>query len=127
MKRVISLILILLVIAGVYYGFYLADISCPIKFLTGLSCAGCGMTRACINLLFGDFEAAFHFHPLSFLMPLFAVIFIVLFAFNNKRAMYQFLIGFSAIMLVVWIVRFFTTPDIVSFTPSESILFKLFQ
>ena len=36
---------------------------CPFHALTGLSCFGCGMTRACSRALRGDLAASFGFHP----------------------------------------------------------------
>ena len=44
-------------------------ITCPIRYLTGISCAGCGMSRAWLSLLKGDVAAAFAFHPLFMLPP----------------------------------------------------------
>ena len=44
-------------------------VTCPIKFLTGVSCPGCGMTRAWISFLTLHIHKAFYYHPL-FLMPL---------------------------------------------------------
>lgn len=38
---------------------------CPIARSTGVPCPGCGMTRALLALLHGDFAAAFAHHPLS--------------------------------------------------------------
>lgn len=59
----------LAVIAVSYMILQGLGISCPIKFVTGISCAGCGMTRAWKALLFhGDFRQAFYYHPL-FLLP----------------------------------------------------------
>lgn len=46
-------------------GFFPA---CPIKFLTGLDCPGCGSQRAFHALLHGDIEAAWHFNALIFLL-----------------------------------------------------------
>lgn len=45
-------------------------IVCPSRFLTGIPCPGCGMTRAFLALLRGDFAAAAHRNILAF--PLFA-------------------------------------------------------
>ena len=39
-------------------------ITCPILFLTGISCAGCGMSRAWFCVLRMDFTGAFRYHPL---------------------------------------------------------------
>ena len=33
-------------------------ITCPIKFITGISCAGCGMSRAWLALLHFDLKKA---------------------------------------------------------------------
>ena len=53
-----------------FYGvLQLVGITCPIKFITGISCPGCGMTRAWLSLLLrGDREAAFHYHPLFWIL-----------------------------------------------------------
>ena len=44
-------------------------VGCPIKRVTGLPCPGCGITRGCLALMRLDFAGAFHWHPLSFLVP----------------------------------------------------------
>ena len=48
----------------VYLMYFAVGIRCPIKFLTGISCAGCGMTRAWWFFLHGDLRKAFYYHPL---------------------------------------------------------------
>ena len=37
---------------------------CPFKFITGIPCPGCGMTRACLAVAKGDFPSSFYYHPL---------------------------------------------------------------
>ena len=37
---------------------------CPFKFITGIPCPACGMTRACLAVTHGDFRSSFHYHPL---------------------------------------------------------------
>ena len=56
--------------------FYITGIGCPIKWLTGISCAGCGLTRACLSALQLDFAAAFSYHPLFFMIPIVVVLYI---------------------------------------------------
>lgn len=59
-------------LAGVvllYWVLHLLGIGCPIRFVTGISCAGCGMTRAWLCVLALDFPAAFYYHPLWPLVP----------------------------------------------------------
>lgn len=43
---------------------------CPFHFLTGMICPGCGMGRAIIAAMRGQFAASWAFHPLG--LPLFA-------------------------------------------------------
>ena len=52
-------------------------VTCPIKYITGISCAGCGMSRAWIALLHFNIHEAFMYHPLFFLPPV-VVIFMLL-------------------------------------------------
>lgn len=52
-------------------------VTCPIKYITGISCAGCGMSRAWISLLHFNIHEAFMYHPLFFLPPV-VVIFMLL-------------------------------------------------
>ena len=43
-------------------------IPCIFHSLTDLVCPGCGMTRACIALVHGQFGVAWSYHPFSFLI-----------------------------------------------------------
>lgn len=52
------------------------NITCPIKFITGVSCAGCGMTRAWLSFITGDIDMAFYYHPLFWTIPIFALIYL---------------------------------------------------
>ena len=49
-------------------------ITCPIKFITGISCAGCGMSRAWMAFLHLDIAKAFSYHPLCWLVPIAIII-----------------------------------------------------
>lgn len=51
-------------IGGLYLALHLAGIGCPIRWLTGISCAGCGMTRAWLCAVHLDLAGAFAAHPL---------------------------------------------------------------
>ena len=37
---------------------------CPFKFITGIPCPACGLTRACLSVARGDLPASFYYHPL---------------------------------------------------------------
>ena len=59
-----------LFIAGVAIALYLLDLGCIFKTMTGLSCPGCGMTRAWLSALRLDFSAALAYHPLFWAVPI---------------------------------------------------------
>ena len=65
----------LAVIAALYAALHFAGFGCPIKAVTGVSCAGCGMTRAWLSALSGDWAAAFSYHPLFWMVPFGALLF----------------------------------------------------
>jgi len=47
---------------------------CPSAVFLKFPCPGCGMTRATLALLHGDFAHAFHLHPLAIVItPLFGL------------------------------------------------------
>lgn len=45
---------------------------CLVRHFTGIPCPGCGMTRAVLSVLHGDFRTAFAYHPLWVTLPLVA-------------------------------------------------------
>lgn len=49
---------------------YLLDLGCVFKGITGLSCPGCGMTRAWLAALKLDLAAAVAYHPLFWTVPI---------------------------------------------------------
>ena len=54
---------------------------CPIKRITGISCAGCGMSRALLAAAHLQFSEAFYYHPLFWLCP----IIIALYFYTNRN------------------------------------------
>lgn len=93
---------------------------CPMALVLHIPCPGCGMTRATLAALRGDFAASFRFHPLALVMvPLLG-------AYATANAISYIRHGVSQIdtvlagkwfdrllllllfaMLTVWIARFF--------------------
>lgn len=114
-------------IISFYVILQLLGITCPIKFITGISCPGCGMTRAWMSLLCGDFSAAVTFHPL-FWMPVPGLLFYLM-KYRIRKGVYC--VGMSAIcvsFLIVYLFRMFMNENtIVSFHPNDSLFVKLIQ
>lgn len=108
--------------------FYLAleavGVTCPIKFLTGISCAGCGMSRAWLALLRGDWAGALAFHPLV-LLPIPAGL---LLAFQKRLPKRVFDVGIwtcGALFIIVYFIRLALPGEIVVFAPREGAVWRL--
>ena len=93
---------------------------CPTAALFGMPCPGCGLTRATLAALHGDFTRAFHFHPLFFIAtPLYVgTITSVAWTFVRGGTHKPPSVKFSAVVTVfaltlmlllmgVWLARFF--------------------
>lgn len=52
-------------------------ISCPMVAITGFPCPGCGVTRACVSLVRGEFYKAFCQHAFVYVLIVYAVFFFV--------------------------------------------------
>ena len=115
-------------IALLYLFFFAVGITCPIKFVTGISCPGCGMSRALFHAVTGKFQDAFHYHPMWITLP---VVGILLPVFKLKRKNKHFsvtLAVFCVLMIAVYVYRmFFLCQDIVVFSPAEGVLPRAYR
>ena len=98
------------VIAVVAVVLYVAGIGCPIKFLTGISCPGCGMTRAWLSFLSLRPDLAFAYHPLFWMAPL--VVALAYFKQKMDARLFQTLVIIALVsILTVWIARLLIPHD----------------
>jgi len=89
---------------------------CLSAALLHLPCPGCGMTRATLALLHGDWAAAMMFHPLSIIVAPFGAAFaleqtaryVATGRVPVRLARWQetLLAALGALLVVVWILRF---------------------
>lgn len=120
-KRILSRILIVVAIAVVY-----CVIGCPIRWLTGVCCPGCGMSRAVFSLVTFDFAAAFSYHPLVFCLPVAALI--LVFRKHLPAKLLTVLIWvFMAVLLIVYIYRIISGSETVYIDFSSGIIYKIFS
>lgn len=121
-QKLISFILII----AVFYGLLqVVGITCPIKYVTGVSCPGCGMTRAWLAALTFHFKTAFAYHPLwplpALLLPLFFYRKRI-----NKKLFTGIWIGVVALFLLVYIYRMICDNNhIVQFDPAHGLIGRL--
>lgn len=102
-------------------------VTCPIKYITGISCAGCGMSRAWIALLHFNIHEAFMYHPLFFLPPV-VVIVMLLKSKINIKFYKNFMFTMVGAFVIVYLYRMFIgTGDIVVFEPQNNILFRIIR
>lgn len=102
-------------------------VTCPIKYITGISCAGCGMSRAWIALLHFNIHEAFMYHPLFFLPPVVVIVMLLKSKINIK--IYKiFMFTMAGAFVIVYLYRMFIgTGDIVVFEPQNNILFRIIR
>lgn len=102
-------------------------VTCPIKYLTGISCAGCGMSRAWISLLHLNLQDAFMYHPLFFLPPVALIIMLCKSKINIK--FYKiFMFTIAGAFVIVYLYRMIAGNDnIVVFEPQNNIIFRIMR
>lgn len=104
---------------------WIFNIPCPIKHITGISCAGCGMSRAVLSALSLDFAAAFAYHPLWIIVLPSIVAIVIIGAKGKRRAATISLICLAALFLAVWMVRLIAKDSVVAFDTENSVISKL--
>lgn len=123
MKKIREWLPAVAAVALLYGVLFCLGITCPIKFFTGVSCAGCGMTRAWLSLLRLDVKRAFTYHPLFWTLPLVALILL----FRNKipkKVFKVLLFTVGSLSVIVYIYRMINGSTIVVFEPENNIVFR---
>ena len=122
-----KIIFILAAVFAVYVAAGLAfHIPCFIREALGVSCPGCGMSRAALAVLRVDLLAALAYHPLIFIMA--PLVFMLIFSMKDTKFFTVLLIFFAVIMLAVYFLRLADPADTVAGPNGRGILglFELF-
>lgn len=105
--------------------FYLL-VGCPSRVLFGFACPGCGMSRAVRAALQLDFLLALESHPLVFLLPVAAVVYLL-----RKKIPRKLLVFFGVaallLMFAVYIYRLKSGNDIVYIDFEKGAVYKMLQ
>jgi len=91
-----KIIIVLLLMSGVVFIWSL--IGCPFRFLFGIPCPGCGMTRAYGSLFTGNVRDAFRMHPLFIPLPAMLGLYVLNPPFLRKKWVNR---TFLAVLLVM--------------------------
>ena len=97
---------LLVAFVTVYFLMWALDTSCIVKFIVGIPCPGCGLTRAWLSVFSLDFAAAFRCHPLFWTVPI--VIYYIVFnfePFRSKVLNYGVPLAIAAMFYINWIIR----------------------
>lgn len=103
---------------------------CPLSYFFGLSCPGCGMTRAAISLIQFRFAEAWYYHPLVYVMPV-LVIYLILRHFKlwrlPDRTHRRIIVSTALLFIVVFLIRLFTKHPVVAWDYHRGLVYKIFQ
>ncbi|MBO5355857.1 MAG: DUF2752 domain-containing protein [Clostridia bacterium] len=114
-----------LLILGLYVTMFALGITCPIRYACGISCPGCGMTRACVNAFRLDFSAAFGYHPMWILMPPLAIFVSLCLWRRWRRALRIGVTAVALVLCVVYVCRMvLSTGNVVVFEPQNGLIWR---
>lgn len=92
-----------LIVLAVYGLLAAAGHGCPIRYVTGIPCPGCGLSRAYIALLHLNIREAFSYHPMFWAIP---VLFLACLRYERTRGAWAMaliiLLGLGFIVLYVY-------------------------
>lgn len=101
---------------------------CPIRFLTGFCCPGCGMTRAALSLAKFDFSGALYYHPMVYSLPVILLLIIGSKAgLISKRVLNAALIVWGIAMTAVYAIRLFSGSEVVFADYTRGIIFRMYE
>lgn len=118
---------LVVIIAAIYIFLNILGAGCPIKFLTGISCPGCGMTRAVLAAFRLQFREAFHFHPLFILAPFMLALYLFEEYLKPNHVKYLWA-AIITVFITVYLLRLFVFQnDIVVIDLYNGYMVKLFK
>lgn len=126
-KQAKDFIFFIFVVTIFYVILFALGFTCPIKALTGVSCPGCGMTRAFISLLNLKPSLAFYYHPLFPLVIIFAIAFFFKEKIPERVKKYGIIFIISMFFLIYFLRIMDVSNDIVVFRPKDSLIYKLYE
>lgn len=114
---------------GIYFVVAtLLGIPCPIRFVTGASCPGCGMSRALIALFTGRFALAWYYHPLVYLLLPFAALMVVCSVRQMHKTRKAVLLISALLLLAVYLYRVLVLhSDVVTVDFEKGVFVRLFR
>ena len=106
-KVLFGLFIVALIAYFFVYKYTGLSIQCPIHYMTGLYCPGCGITRMLFAIIKLDFYQAFRYNPLVFiLLVIYIIYFILKYIFKvNIKIPNKVYYGLIVVLIVYGIIR----------------------
>ena len=105
-KRFLKIHIPALIIAVPYIVMFGLGVTCPIRYVSGLPCPACGLTRAVLCLLRLDLAGSFRMYPLA--VPVIASIYVIIhkkFKIFDQKRVYIPAYALLIINFTVYLVR----------------------
>ena len=123
-KRQISLLIyifLFLILLSVILTIY----HCPFKYILGISCPTCGLTRAMICFFKLDFSGAFHYHafwPVVVVGSIIYTLYITKIIKINKKKILSIIYIICMLNLIYYFWRLFNNSDIVKLSSKKEMV-----
>ena len=122
-----SYMLLLIVCIGVYLN-KVFNIGCVIRYITGIPCMACGLTRAYVYFFQGNIVEALKMHPVFFLAPIIVMYMLIeLFNLNKEinRKLYKITFVSIVVFIIVYLIRLILIKDsIVQIELKDGVLYQ---
>lgn len=115
-KRFIKVVLLVIFILGLIYGYYYLNVTYNIKInclfhkYTGLLCPGCGITRCIFSIMNGNLIKAYNYNKLLFLLIPFIITYFVyimyLYIFNKKDKLIKNIPNYMWYSIIIIVILF---------------------
>ena len=116
----------LLFILGGILVFFVFRIPCLSQLLFGMSCPGCGLTRAFLAVLSGDIALSFKMHPFWIALIPCTVAAFILHVKKKDTAFYIVVASSVAVYIGIWVVRLILKDPVVEFNIESGIIYRAF-
>lgn len=99
-------LLLILTVVGIYVAVaYILSLKCPVVWITGFSCPGCGITRALVSVCKLDFAGAWYYNPMIFYLIPAVPVFLIAQLCKKDKLMQTLLCVTVGLMIAVYLVR----------------------
>ena len=105
LRRYQDLLLVAVVLAVYVHLSFVLTVKCPFRWLTGISCPGCGISRALLALVKLDLAAAWQAHPMIFYLIPVAPVLLIAYLRKAKKLRETLLWITAGLMIAVYLYR----------------------